>query len=114
MPEFVSVRSKATGRKRMVPPHWLDDPKLGPLFEKTPLQKQADKASQLKGKALAAALQEANLPAEGSADDQRAALEAYYAEQAAVDAANNETGDGPTGPLETTTDTPHGGDTEGA
>jgi hypothetical protein len=109
--DFVSVYSKATGRKRLIPPHWLEDDKIGAQFAKTPLQKQADKAGELKGKDLARALEKAGLPDVGTADDKRAALEAYYAEQAVVDV---QTDADTTDPLATTTDTPHGGDTEGA
>lgn len=39
---FVDVYVAATGAKQRVPREWLDDPKLGPPFRKTPSQRELD------------------------------------------------------------------------
>lgn len=132
--DFVNVYSKATGRKRSIPPHWLDNERLMAPFEKTPLQKLADEAAALKGKALETALTAAGLENTGKADEKRERLAAFRAEQAALEviAANDDLhddedddpvvepledvpgGDVTPDPLAPTTDTPHGGEPEGA
>lgn len=42
MPKFVSVYAKATGRKQLVPEHFLTNPALKDRFELTPSARAAD------------------------------------------------------------------------
>lgn len=43
---FISVYSKATGDKQRVPEHWLDVPSIAKQFNKTPRQRNRDRADE--------------------------------------------------------------------
>lgn len=78
--KFIEAYGKASGRKVLIPSHWLDIPSFAEKFRKTPTQRRDDGEIDLKGKALDDALDDAGLPKTGTADEKRAAIAEHLAE----------------------------------